>query len=357
MKEINTEHFVEYYQKIQSMSLDEKIQVLNLPLEDENSFLFVCIVSQDLNLYHKNENGVTSALSQIRSRDSRIDEILSRQVSTTTNIPKKDRSGFSSILKKIGVVFLKILQYILLILGLLVLSNPQSLFKSLAPIQTQLQFFCFNITTSLILSFFAVKIIENFEPRGNAVVNTHEWVEIRSGRKHSSATEKDIYEHQHGIGSWKKKIIEGRKTLCFLFFWVSTFGGTIFDFLFGRRSTFFGSDVTLTLTIISIFLASLTYIMLIILFNPTAYEDHNYSISFNPGSIKIEGYIVFWGFVILLLGVFLIVGSTWIYFARPVFELEGKNFGKTIFVFSTLAAALTPIILLIFTGIDKKSER
>lgn len=49
-----------------------------------------------------------------------------------------------------------------------------------------------------------------YDNKGNAIDRSHIWVDAKSGKKRSDATIKNVYEKQHGYGSWEKKVKQER---------------------------------------------------------------------------------------------------------------------------------------------------
>jgi hypothetical protein len=54
---------------------------------------------------------------------------------------------------------------------------------------------------------------QSYAPSGSAIDRSHIWVNAKSGKKVSNATIKNVYEKQHGYGSWKKKVKSERGCL------------------------------------------------------------------------------------------------------------------------------------------------
>jgi len=59
----------------------------------------------------------------------------------------------------------------------------------------------------------AIYLPRAYSPKGWSIDTTHQWIYAKTGRKHRDATVKDVYEHQHGYGSWEKKVERERKFL------------------------------------------------------------------------------------------------------------------------------------------------
>ncbi len=59
----------------------------------------------------------------------------------------------------------------------------------------------------------AVYLPRAYSHKGWSIDTTHQWIYAKTGRKHRDATVKDVYEHQHGYGSWEKKVERERKFL------------------------------------------------------------------------------------------------------------------------------------------------
>lgn len=66
--------------------------------------------------------------------------------------------------------------------------------------------------TFLIAAFFRSK----YNPTGYNPSGTHEWVFQDTGRKFRDATEVEMYERQHGHGSWQRKVEAEKKSFVYI---------------------------------------------------------------------------------------------------------------------------------------------
>lgn len=68
-----------------------------------------------------------------------------------------------------------------------------------------------------VLAYWAMALFrKNYNPQGTGASQTHEWVFQDTGRKFRDVMEYEIYERQHGPGSWQKKVEQERRG----FIWV-----------------------------------------------------------------------------------------------------------------------------------------
>lgn len=82
-----------------------------------------------------------------------------------------------------------------------------------------------NSTTLLLegaaaVGFWVYLIVEfirdRYHPTGYNPSGTHEWVFQDTGRKFKDATEFEMYERQHGPGSWQRKVEEEKKSFVYV---------------------------------------------------------------------------------------------------------------------------------------------
>jgi len=70
----------------------------------------------------------------------------------------------------------------------------------------------FGIFIFLLFKWFS----QNYNPQGSQYSSTHAWVDPSDGHQVMSASIKQVYEHEHGAGSWQKKVEEERKNIVVL---------------------------------------------------------------------------------------------------------------------------------------------
>lgn len=105
----------------------------------------------------------------------------------------------------------KIVLIILFIVNLLIgdmvkqigfLTPPEG-FKTIAA------FFIFGQVSGLLVAgviYLFYRSAQAYDNKGNAIDRSHIWVDAKTGNKVNDATVKNVYEKQHGYGSWEKKV-------------------------------------------------------------------------------------------------------------------------------------------------------
>ena len=63
------------------------------------------------------------------------------------------------------------------------------------------------------IGFIFYKLPSLYSPKGRSIDRSHKWVYAGSGKKVRDASARDVYEHQHGSGSWDKRVKRGRSCL------------------------------------------------------------------------------------------------------------------------------------------------
>lgn len=218
-----------------------------------------------------------------------------------------------------------------------------------------LSFLSFSTTISLFLSFVLNKLIETYAPKGGNIDNSHIWVEVRSGRKMNNATERQAYEHQHGQGSWRQKIIGEKKIFSFISFFIVCFSGSTLAKIIGHRNEIIGSGSDFYVFMIAFLISGLNYIAITSWLKSTEYDDYHSS----SESFKIPEFN--WGLLIILailiiLDIFATISIVWIYFTTPTFVSDYESITNIIFVISSLLIAVTSLAIWGFAIYEKKNS-
>ncbi len=59
----------------------------------------------------------------------------------------------------------------------------------------------------------AINLPRRYSSKGRSIDTSHQWVNARTGSRYGDASVRDVYEHQHGSGSWERKVERERKSL------------------------------------------------------------------------------------------------------------------------------------------------
>jgi len=118
-----------------------------------------------------------------------------------------------------AIIALIIFGLIHLTLGIGLIYEPVGTVLLDKELETITNYFLFSqVCGLLIMGVIALSIFlpHFYSPKGGTIDTSHKWVFAGSGQKVRNATIKDVYEHQHGSGSWEKKVETECKILTFL---------------------------------------------------------------------------------------------------------------------------------------------
>ncbi len=109
----------------------------------------------------------------------------------------------------------KIILLIFFILDLLIaeMIMPTGILKPIKSIDIYAAYIIFGQISGIIVGliiYLFYKAGQSYKNKGDAIDRSHIWVNAKSGKKMSDATIKNVYEKQHGYGSWEKKVTKER---------------------------------------------------------------------------------------------------------------------------------------------------
>lgn len=225
------------------------------------------------------------------------------------------------------------------------------------PIEDPLRFFAYSISVALALSLFSTTLIKNHKPEGRNKDNAHIWVFEKTKTKAKDATERDVFEHQFGYGSWVKKVRSDRQGIQALLFFITSIGAIGFELLIGRREILLGSGEQFIISIASIALSAFIYIGIQSIFQPTDNGEYHGPAFFKPIDFNLDIKWAFLAIAIILIALFATISSIWIYLARPDFAVDVKSFSKGIFIYSSMVTYLVPIVILFWWIAEKAGKK
>lgn len=151
-------------------------------------------------------------------------------------------------------------------------------------------FLNFTAAVSFLLATVAALIINSYDPRGDNIDHSHEWVVTHTKQKVKEATEREVYEHMHGYGSWGKKTINTKRLLVLLLAPLVLLSSPYLAQLAGRRDVFWGQGSNQTITICAVLLSMIIYFSIQALLNIEIYKKWQTSMPSNApiGELKID---------------------------------------------------------------------
>ena len=101
----------------------------------------------------------------------------------------------------------------------------------------------FEVSMGLgMVSYLVMHLIrDKYDPKGYNPSQTHIWVYRDTGRKFGDVSERDVYEREHGPGSWQQKVEQERKG----FIWIGFFAAVALELGLLALSAGFSGDILL----------------------------------------------------------------------------------------------------------------
>lgn len=123
-------------------------------------------------------------------------------------------------------------------------------------------FSLFALAFGYLVSLAFMWFLEKYLPRGATRDTAHIWVLEGTRNKVRDATERDVYEHYHGHGSWWKKVESEWKAIRFIGFLLACFGPLAAAHFLGLRPDLFGSGSESVKSAVGILAAGSIYVVI-----------------------------------------------------------------------------------------------
>lgn len=344
----NNADFTNIQNLIKNFSLDEKLKLLEIPAITQDQKALAQLIIIDLENNHKDDWRVNDLLAT--SYSSVANKSHSQQYET------KPKSSKKNVLSTLFSWFYSIFGWLIILIVLSTLTSPGKIYQWIKPFENPLRFFAFSISVSILFSLVASVIIKSHKPSGNNIDKSHIWVFENSKSKAKDATERDLFEHTHGYGSWAEKINSDRKSISALLLIITSVSPILVDRLLGYRESIINSSNLMLYTIAPVIISGIIFIFIQTVLHSTQYQLPKYNNPTQPINLDINIKTTITLLIFLLAGGFSIIGSLWVYISHPVFIISEPSFGKSFFIYSTIIILLVPVFMF-FLFLNEKIKK